>query len=173
MNPNHAQTNKIIKISVAFVLLIGIVSIGVFASRIENENFQKGSEVGNESMRNTENMPNEKTPDISSDEKVSVGSYEAYSPAKVSVAQGKNIVLFFHASWCPTCRALNADIENHLATIPSDTVLLKVDYDSEVELRKKYGVTYQHTLVQVDSDAQLIHKWSGSPTLVTLLSQIK
>jgi hypothetical protein len=51
--------------------------------------------------------------------------------------------------------------------------ILKVDYDKETELKKKYGVTYQHTLVQVDKDGNLIKKWSGSPTLTKLVSEIK
>jgi thiol-disulfide isomerase/thioredoxin len=93
------------------------------------------------------------------------GSYEAYAPEKIARAETGDVVLFFHASWCPSCRGLNADIEKHLETIPAQLSILKVDYDTETELKKKYGVTYQHTLVQVDKDGNLIKKWSGSPAL--------
>jgi hypothetical protein len=47
-----------------------------------------------------------------------------------------------------------------------------VDYDNSDELKKKYGVTYQHTLVQVDKDGNLIKKWSGSPTLTSLVKEV-
>ena len=38
-------------------------------------------------------------------------------------------------------------------------VLIKVDYDTEKDLKKQYGVTIQHTLVQTDSDGNKIAKW--------------
>lgn len=100
------------------------------------------------------------------------GSYEAYAPEKLARAETGDVVLFFHASWCPSCRGLSADIEKNLGAIPSDVSILKVDYDTESELKRKYGVTYQHTLVQVSADGTQIKKWSGTPTLSSLVSQI-
>ncbi len=100
------------------------------------------------------------------------GSYEAYAPEKLAMAEVGDVVLFFHASWCPSCRGLNADIEQHLSEIPEDVHIFKLDYDKEAELKKKYGVTTQHTLVQVAADGTLIKKWSGSPTLASLVLQI-
>lgn len=81
-------------------------------------------------------------------------------------------IIFFHANWCPTCKALNANIESNLIEIPSNVILLKTDYDKETELKKKYGVTIQHTLVQVDKSGNMIKKWSGSETLQDLLTEI-
>ena len=107
-----------------------------------------------------------------SDTMMKAGLYEAYAPEKLARAEAGDVVLFFHASWCPTCRGLSADIEKNLGVIPSEVSILKVDYDTESELKKKYGVTYQHTLVQVDKDGNMIKKWSGSPTLSSLVSQI-
>ena len=101
------------------------------------------------------------------------GSYEAYSPEKIARAATGDVVLFFHASWCPSCRALSSDIEANMGSIPEGVTILKVDYDKETELKKKYGVTYQHTLVQVDKDGNMIKKWSGTPKLANLLSEIK
>lgn len=100
------------------------------------------------------------------------GSYEEYDPTKISRAKDGQVILFFHASWCPSCRALNADIEKNLDAIPEKVSILKTNYDTETELKKKYGITYQHTLVQVDQNGAMIKKWSGSPTLSNLLSQI-
>ena len=101
------------------------------------------------------------------------GTYEAYSADKLARAETGDVVLFFHASWCPSCRGLNASIESNLKSIPEDVTILKTDYDKETELKKKYGVTYQHTLVQVDKNGTMIKKWSGGPTLDNLLSQIQ
>ena len=105
-------------------------------------------------------------------EMMTSGSYESYTPEKLVIAKG-NIVLFFHASWCPSCRGLNSDIEKNLDNIPSDLTVLKVDYDKETALKQKYGVTTQHTLVQVDNEGSLIKKWSGGSSLERLVSQVE
>jgi len=101
------------------------------------------------------------------------GSYEAYAPEKLAKAENGDVVLFFRASWCPTCRALDADIHAHEGDIPEGVTILDVDYDNSAELKQKYGVTYQHTLVQVDANGNMITKWSGSPTLVALVGEIQ
>jgi thioredoxin 1 len=101
------------------------------------------------------------------------GSYEAYSPEKIALANTGKVVLFFHASWCPTCRTLDADIKANAHEIPNDVTILDIDYDNSTELKRKYGVTYQHTLVQVDGKGNMITKWAGSPTLASLSSNIK
>jgi thioredoxin 1 len=101
------------------------------------------------------------------------GSYEAYSADKIARAETGDVVLFFHASWCPSCRGLNTSIESNLTAIPEGVTILKTDYDKEVELKKKYGVTYQHTLVQVDKDGNMIKKWSGGSSLDDIISQLQ
>ena len=102
------------------------------------------------------------------------GNYIAYAPEQIaSAAANGKVVLFFHASWCPTCRNLDTDIKAHLKDIPSNLTILDVDYDNSAELKKKYGVTYQHTFVEVDANGTLIKKWSGSPTLAALVAEVK
>ena len=75
-----------------------------------------------------------------------------------------NVVLFFNANWCSTCKIARDNIESNLDSIPSDLVIVVVDFDSETELRKKYGVTIQHTFIQVDMNGNQLAKWSGSVT---------
>lgn len=101
------------------------------------------------------------------------GMYEAYAPEKLAMAESGDVLLFFHASWCPSCRGLNADIESNRDAIPSDVTILKVDYDTETALKQKYGVTTQHTIVQVRADGTMVKKWSGTPTLAGVVSQIQ
>ena len=76
------------------------------------------------------------------------------------------------AEWCPTCRAVDADISANLADIPADTVILKVNYDAAAELKEKYGVTYQHTFVRVDGQGNKLELWNGSPTLEAILEHV-
>jgi thiol-disulfide isomerase/thioredoxin len=102
----------------------------------------------------------------------SKGTYESYGPEKIARAAQEKVILFFHAPWCPTCKRLDADIQKNSDKIPGGIVILKTDYDSEVALKQKYGVTYQHTFVQVDANGNLISKWSGSPTLSEFLEKV-
>ncbi|MBP6924694.1 MAG: thioredoxin family protein [Candidatus Pacebacteria bacterium] len=104
---------------------------------------------------------------------MSKGSYEMYDPSKLAMAEKGKVVLFFKASWCPSCRALDADIKASLADIPAGVTILEVDYDKSAELKQKYGVTMQHTLVQVDKDGNQITKWSGGATLEDVVKNIK
>lgn len=100
------------------------------------------------------------------------GSYIDYSPETVTYANDGDVVLLFKTSWCSTCTGLEQDIEAKLADIPKSLVIAGVDFDTDKELRKKYGVTVQHTLVQVDKDGKLIKKWVGSPTLEEVVKNI-
>lgn len=128
-----------------------------------------------EALEKNDSMKMDQSGEMMKDDEVVMqkGSYEAYAPEKIARAATGDVVLFFHASWCPSCRGLNADIEKNLETIPAQLSILKVDYDTETELKKKYGVTYQHTLVQVDKDGNLIKKWSGSSGLSGLISEVE
>ncbi len=92
------------------------------------------------------------------------GSYQAYTADAVSKSESTNL-LFFHASWCPQCRQLDADITAKGA--PNGVAIFKVDYDSNQTLRKKYGVTLQTTVVRIDASGNLVEKFVAydSPTL--------
>jgi thiol-disulfide isomerase/thioredoxin len=105
--------------------------------------------------------------------KQTMGTYEDYSSEKIAFAGNGDVVLFFHAPWCPTCKALDTNINTSFTAIPANTKILKVDYDSSSELKKKYGVTYQHTLVQVDKDGNMLTKWSGGNTLASITAKIQ
>jgi thiol-disulfide isomerase/thioredoxin len=104
---------------------------------------------------------------------MSKGSYEVYDASKLAIAENGKVVLFFKASWCPSCRTLDADIKASLADIPAGVTILEVDYDKHGELKQKYGVTMQHTLVQVDKNGNQINKWSGGATLEDVIKNIK
>jgi thioredoxin 1 len=95
-----------------------------------------------------------------------LGSYTSYSQELVSKAETMPTVLFFHATWCPTCRATDKDINNNLDTLEESGVqVLKVDYDTSTDLKKQYGVTSQHTFVKVDKDGKQLAKTTGLATV--------
>ena len=72
------------------------------------------------------------------------------------------VVLFFHAPWCPNCRATEESIAAD--GVPDGLTIVKVDFDSQTDLRQEYGVTYQHTYVLVDTDGTALKKWTGTET---------
>lgn len=76
------------------------------------------------------------------------GTYVDYSPTAIAEAEGTTL-LFFHASWCPSCRPIDSEITAN--GVPAGVTIIKVDYDSHQDLRQKYGVTIQTTFVKVDS----------------------
>ncbi len=102
-----------------------------------------------------------------------VGLYAPYEASKLVMANNGDVVLFFKASWCPSCRALDSNIKANLATLPADLTILEVDYDTAIDLRQQYGVTTQHTLVQVDAEGILIKKWSGGSTVASIVAQVQ
>jgi thiol-disulfide isomerase/thioredoxin len=74
------------------------------------------------------------------------GQYLDYSPELVASTPGEKL-LFFHAPWCSQCVKLEDDIE--ASGVPDGVTVFKVDYDSNQDLRRKYGVTIQTTMVKV------------------------
>lgn len=83
----------------------------------------------------------------------------------MALKSGKKVALFFSASWCPTCKALNANIESNLSAIPADSLIVKVDYDDSDELKRKYGVVSQHTTVILDASGNLVSKKLGARSI--------
>lgn len=103
----------------------------------------------------------------------SAGTFTTYDESLLANAEDGSVILFFHASWCPSCRALERDINSDLSAIPDGVTILQIDYDEATALKKKYGVTRQHTLVQVDADGNEIKKLTGlTNTLNQVVNQI-
>lgn len=153
---------------IVFLLVIAFV-IFFFVNKENQINEQEKADIG--TSNNLTNENNEESKENRNTE-VIIGGYESYDESSLSFAEKGSVVLFFRASWCPTCRALDKDIETNRVNIPNDLLILDVDYDNSKDLKKKYGVTYQHTLVEVDKNGNLIKKWSGSSTLKELISNL-
>ncbi|MGR0318440.1 thioredoxin family protein [Agromyces sp. ZXT2-3] len=81
------------------------------------------------------------------------GAYLDYTDGAIEATAGPK-ALFFHASWCPKCRALDEDLKAQGA--PDGLTVFKVDYDSRTDLRQQYGVTIQTTIVFVDDAGEEI-----------------
>lgn len=99
------------------------------------------------------------------------GAYVPYSAEAFANAEGRRW-LFFHAGWCPQCRALEKDIEQQ--GVPDGVTIFKVNYDSETALKKKYGVTLQTTVVEVDANGNEVQKFVAydDPTIQAVMNAL-
>lgn len=99
------------------------------------------------------------------------GSYQPYSQQAFNDSQAQYKLLFFHAPWCPQCRAIE---KSTTGGVPADVAIFKIDYDTATELRQKYGVTIQTTIVLVGNDGNLIKKHVAydEPSLPAILSAL-
>lgn len=166
--------SKMMLVTVAVVAVLGVGGGGYALKRHSDNNKAHEAFMMHEAAMKKEGAV-QAADAMKSDNAMIKGGYISYADYSANLDKYKDfkVVLYFHAPWCPTCVALDKNINANLGTIPDNTVIVKTDYDSSSDLKKKYGVTYQHTMVQVDSKGNKIKKWSGSPELKYLLAEIQ
>lgn len=84
---------------------------------------------------------------------------EQYSSS--SKRTSKTLLFFAATTWCQTCSQLDKEIMERSQELPSDLTILKVDYDNDKVTKAKYGVTAQHTLIQLDNNGNEVKRWIG------------
>lgn len=177
------KSPMIIIIIVAVVAVVGIGAYTLSQNSAKSESvMQKNTQ---NSMKKTENPEQEVVEKKAgeamakkTDDKMMVDSrYVEYSKAALEKAASNRRVLFFYANWCPICKPADADFKTNANKIPSDVIVIRVNYNDtdtdqeEKDLAKKYGITYQHTFVQIDSLGKEVTKWNGGQ-ISELLSKI-
>ena len=181
----------IILITVAVVAILGVGAFTLSQNSSKSDSMMKKDETvmqknAQESMEKAETSEQEAMEKKEgeammkkTDDKMMADSrYVEYSKAALEKAVSNRRVLFFYASWCPTCRPADASFRENMSKIPEDVTLIRVNYNDpetdqeEKDLAKKYGITYQHTYVQIDGAGKEITKWNGGQ-INELLSNIK
>jgi thiol-disulfide isomerase/thioredoxin len=163
-----AKNNMLL--SIGGIAVLAVVAFGAYAFMQKDAVVSEDETMQKEEAMMEKNKTEEGTMIQDENAMMQKGSYEAYSADKLALANKGDVILFFRATWCPTCRALDADIKAN--SVPAGVTILDVDYDTETALKQKYGVTTQHTLVQVDAAGTLIQKWQGSPTLASIVAKV-
>lgn len=139
---------------------------------------ETGTQTPKQEAMKKKNAAMEKTDDSKMMDKNANSRYVPYSKAVYDTSADKRRVLYFYATWCPSCKVANEDFTANPNKIPEDVIVIRTNYNDpdtdqeEKNLAKKYGITYQHTFVQVDSDGKEITKWNGGKT-DELLANIK
>ena len=105
---------------------------------------------------------------------VVAGDYIDYDQTTFQDRSQNNRWLYFHADWCPICNKLEKDITVNISLIPDNTTIFKVDYDKHQDLKKRYLVTQQTTIVAVDEQGQAIETYSAynQPTLAGIVDNL-
>lgn len=159
--------NNLLIFGAVGVLVVGLIGFLIINGGNKNGDAEIMEEAGvmektDEAMVEDDKM--EKTEDKMMDKH---GEYVSYGAGVLENTSKNRRVLFFYANWCPTCRPADASFEQNESKIPSDVSVIRVNYkdtetdQSETDLAKKYGVTYQHTFIQVDEQGNEIAKWNG------------
>lgn len=152
------KSQKLWLITGVLAIIIAVAVWFALANKDDMPNYsQPGTTIA------TENSDNVTTP--------GAGSYVDYNEQVFADTQGRRL-LFFHAGWCPQCRALEADIKKQ--SVPDGMTIFKVNYDTANDLKKKYGVTLQTTVVEVDENGNEIRKFVAynDPTLQAVLTAL-
>ncbi len=87
-----------------------------------------------------------------------------YTDYEANKGTGKKHILFFHASWCGTCVAWEKKINEMMAELPENTLILKADYDSNTDLRTQYEINKQSTAAFINADGS-VAKTEMDPSL--------
>lgn len=159
--------NKTTTISIVAIITL-IVGAGIFVV-VNNESPLADNSATKQSS--TPDTPAADQPMPATDEaNQTTGSYVMYSDENLKKYSSTTRLLFFHAPWCPQCRELDASIT--ASSLPANTTILKVDYDTNQELRQKYGVTIQTTVVKIDSDGEKVDSYVAydKPTFASVES---
>lgn len=80
-----------------------------------------------------------------------------------ALAEGKTILLYFYANWCPICKAEEPEISAAFSRMGyADVVGFRVNYrDSDTDsyeegLARQFGITYQHTKVVIKGGERVL-----------------
>lgn len=153
--------------------IIGLVLINSSQNKISSEEMMEKKSSEEKMMDDKSPTENNAMMDKSSDSR-----YIEYSKTNLENASDKRRVLFFYASWCPTCRPTDENIKSNVSKLPEDLIVIRVNYndpdteEAEKDLAKKYNITYQHTFVQIDKNGNEITKWNGGQ-IDEILTNIK
>lgn len=159
-------------------IIVLVIGIGYFATQDKGT---KQDSVANTSTETREldnalppaNETETVSPEAIATEVASAGAYLPYSADAVVTSNADRILLFFHATWCPSCKALDADIVKNAETIPDGVTIYKVDYDTSTELKRKYGVTTQHSIIEINKSGEAQSSISHPLTLNAVIATLQ
>lgn len=79
-----------------------------------------------------------------------------YAAQALADAQKANqpVAVIFHADWCPTCHLQDKVLQSLKSEPGLDLTVLVANFDTEKELKRRFGVRAQSTLVVLKGDKE-------------------
>lgn len=96
----------------------------------------------------------ESAPAAQEPQELPVGQYTEYTDGVIG--DGFPAVLFFAASWCPSCQANDARLSEWYNNGGLYISVYKIDYDNSADLKARYGVVQQDTFVRIDAEGNAV-----------------
>lgn len=168
------------KIIIAGIVLLVFVGGGLYVANQQSQNAEDSKMAQEKAamMKKDEVVMEKVEGDKMMANKNNASRYVGYSKGAYDQSANNRRVLYFYASWCPICRPADTNFKENASKIPEDVTVLRVNYNDpdtdqeEKDLAKKYGITYQHTFVQIDAQGKELTKWNGGQ-IEELLANIK
>ncbi|HEQ72251.1 MAG TPA: thioredoxin [Spirochaetia bacterium] len=165
-----------------FILALAALPAGFASGASEDNDSMRSDGMEGDSMMMEGDSSVEKTDGMTLPDEKGFYSTQGLQPRVVPftteeaaqvLAKKGPVVYFFAATWCPTCQATMKNLERNLARIPGNVTLVLVNYDTRQALKAKYGVTTQHTFVQINAAGDKVAVWVGSTTVDDIVRRIK
>lgn len=86
-------------------------------------------------------------------------------------AASKPVLIDFYADWCAPCRALMPTIEAIARDYERDLTVLKLNTDTNIETRKRFGISSIPTLLMFDQ-GELRHRIVGPATRTAIVKVV-
>lgn len=89
--------------------------------------------------------------------------YIAYSDAeyRMAKAEGRPILLYFWASWCPICRNEEPKVKERVESSGVPIAGFRLNFDTEDALKQQFGINYQHTTVILNGKGEEVARFFG------------
>lgn len=154
-----------------YLLAIGLIFLLLVAGCASYGNGQQQSDAAGGAAPNqpgspdamVKNKTNESMAKKDSGTMMLKASYSDYDAAKYrqARAEGKVIYLEFYASWCPTCRSYEPRLQQAFEEMAgnskyAEVVGFKVNYDTQEDLKREFGIVGQHTHVIIGKEGEVI-----------------
>jgi len=112
-----------------------------------------------------------KKEEVKKDDRWSTDYASAFQSAK---EKNKNIFIDFYADWCAPCKMMDKTFADaKVVEAMQEMVLLRIDVDKNKEFAQKYNITRMPTYIILDSNAQLIDRFSSYYEVEEFLDKLK
>lgn len=149
---------KNLRLAIIILILLGVVAGGYFLLRNRSNETQIP-------INSPTNPPGVINPNVESNN-YQLWDRDEYEQAR---AEGKIIMLYFTANWCPICREQEPVNMSTLQDLASDSEIIAFRVhilDSETTdeteaLAEEFDVPYQHTTVIIGPSGEIVDKYTG------------